>query len=70
MAARLENGAEGKDVIDACVFHEWPTISALGPYLPSGWRELLLEPRTIVSSNRLYRNLSSKRIPPSTVVKI
>jgi predicted TIM-barrel fold metal-dependent hydrolase len=63
MARRSEQSAAPVQAIDACVFHEWPTIAALAPYLPGGWRELLLEPRTIISSNRLYRNLLSDGTP-------
>jgi uncharacterized protein len=31
-------------VVDGCAFHEWPSLHALAPYLPDGWRELLLRP--------------------------
>jgi predicted TIM-barrel fold metal-dependent hydrolase len=37
-AARL------RGVIDACVFHEWPSLRALEPYLHRGWREVLVRP--------------------------
>lgn len=30
--------------IDACAFHEWPSLLALRPYLGEGWRELILRP--------------------------
>jgi uncharacterized protein len=55
-------------VIDACVFHEWDTVESLGPYLAEGWRELLLEPRTVVSRKRLYPNLLAERMPVITDV--
>ena len=31
-------------VVDACVFHEWPSTAALAPYLRRGWDELILRP--------------------------
>jgi hypothetical protein len=32
------------DVVDCCVFHDWPSTVALAPYLSDGWREVFLEP--------------------------
>ncbi len=30
--------------IDACLFHEWPSTTALADYLEPGWREVILRP--------------------------
>jgi predicted TIM-barrel fold metal-dependent hydrolase len=45
--------------IDACVFHDWASKKELGPYMPKGWRELLVDRAEIGSSLRarsLYQN--------------
>lgn len=31
-------------MIDGLVFHEWPSLAALAPYLDAGWRDVLLRP--------------------------
>jgi uncharacterized protein len=31
-------------VIDACLYHDWPALQALEPYLPDGWRTMLMRP--------------------------
>ncbi len=38
-------------MIDACAFHEWTSVSALYPYLPDGYREILA-PSTVIASPR------------------
>ena len=43
-------------VVDASVFHEWPTIGALGPYMSAGWRELILRPDDPAGPNRAQSN--------------
>ena len=48
-------------VIDACVFHEWPSTAALGPYLPAGWREALVDPSVVVLGSPLYPNFLGSR---------
>src|SRR5271154_5133904 len=47
--------------IDACALHEWATPAALGPYLPEGWRDVLLEPGVGVGISPLYPDLSAAK---------
>lgn len=44
-------------MIDACVFHEWPSPAVLAPYLPDGWREIVTAPNMTVRSSPIYRDL-------------
>jgi uncharacterized protein len=30
------------ETVDACAFHEWPSVRALAPYLDSGWRDTIM----------------------------
>jgi len=58
-----DNGEHGGAVIDACVFHEWPTTTALAAYLPDGWRELLTEPGVFVLGTPIYPNYLASESP-------
>lgn len=41
-------------VVDACVFHEWPSLRALAPYMPGDWGALVPEGMATLASPRLY----------------
>ena len=48
-------------MIDACAFHEWPSVSALYPYLPDGYREILAPSTVIASPRRLADPRGAKK---------
>src|ERR1700687_2136931 len=55
------NGVRADRVIDACVFHEWPSTLALTPHMDPAWAELLTREGDLtgplrLGSNWLYRN--------------
>ena len=49
-------------LIDACVFHEWPSNGALTPYMPDDWGAILGE-RTMLVSPRSYRDPRGMKDP-------
>jgi predicted TIM-barrel fold metal-dependent hydrolase len=57
---------EAGQVIDACAFHDWASKRELGPYLPRGWRELLVDRAEIGGTLRarsLYQNPMGAKDP-------
>src|SRR5215469_16419785 len=70
MVARKTAFELGEDyagqIVDTCVFHDWPSMRTLEPYLSRGWKELIF-PRgqhvypSPIRSSPLYQNpLGSK----------
>jgi predicted TIM-barrel fold metal-dependent hydrolase len=62
----MTESAVGTSAIDGCVFHDWATKAELGPYMPRGWRELLVDRPEITSKLRassLYSNPLGNKDP-------
>jgi uncharacterized protein len=45
----------GIAAIDGCVFHEWPGPHALAPYLPEGWRRMLMRDGNPINPGSIWR---------------
>lgn len=61
-------------VIDACVFHEWPSTAVLAPYLSEAWHELLIRPGDVAGpvvgkSQWLYQDPDGPKLPAAYPAK-
>src|SRR5262249_47343243 len=45
----------GIAAVDGCVFHEWPGPQALAPYLPEGWRRMLMRDGNPINPGSIWR---------------
>jgi predicted TIM-barrel fold metal-dependent hydrolase len=59
------NRDAGTPTFDACVFHEWPELLALAPYMPSEWGRLISERTKTLASPRVYIDPRGAKDPPS-----